>query len=149
MINASDLLCTAGVISFGISLLHIGIIIAGPAAYEYFGAGVDIVSMSRRGSTIPTVLTLFLAALFGLFGVYAFSAAGLYQPLPFRGPLIVMIGILYTLRGAALFFQLSSLFSRCPASLRETFFSAISFTAGLCYLAGAYGNWSAISGLNP
>lgn len=147
MINASDLLCTAGTISFGIAILHLYVIAAGPKAYDYFGAGEDIVLMARKGSVIPTLLTIFLTVVFAVFGLYAFSAAGVYRDLPFKSILVVMIGLIYSLRGAAVFFQISSFISSSRGSIRETIFSMISFAAGICYLAGAYGNWEMITNI--
>lgn len=149
MISPSNLLCAAGLISFGIAALHIFITTAGPKAYDYFGAGEDIVMMVRKGSVIPTLLTIFIAGIFAVFGLYAFSAAGLFHDLPLRGPLVVIIGILYTLRGAAIFFQLERSGSNSEIEPREILFSLISFTAGVCYLTGSYWNWKfIISGIN-
>ncbi|WP_027180050.1 hypothetical protein [Maridesulfovibrio bastinii] len=145
MTNPSYFLCVAGIISFAIALLHIVIIAAGPKAYDYFGAGEDLVLMARRGSVIPPLLTIFIALVFAVFGLYAFSAADLYRDLPFKGPLVVIIGILYFLRGSAVFFQLLNRGSSASGT-REIIFSLISFTAGICYLAGVLGNWESITG---
>jgi len=93
------LLKTGGSLNIGVALLHIGIAFAGAPAYRYFGAGEQMASWAEAGSPLPAIITLFLAAVFSVFGLYAFSGAGLIRKLPLLITGLVLIGAIYTLRG--------------------------------------------------
>ena len=72
-----SLLILGGTFSFLFALMHLVIIYIGAPAYQFFGAGDSMVSLAKRGSWVPAVVTLGVtAALFGFAG-YAWAAADL------------------------------------------------------------------------
>lgn len=141
MHNPIILLTLGGVICFLIAILHVVIIVVGPSAYHYFGAGEDLTKMSRRGSILPAMLTAFIATILSVFGLYAFSGTGAIGPMPFRGPVLIMIGAIFSLRGLVLPYQLYTLLSKPQkAELKEIFFSLIALITGICFLYGTMMN---------
>ena len=63
-----------------VSVFHLACAIVGPPAYRYFG-GEAMASKAESGPWLA-VLTLGLAAVFGLFSLYGFSAAGRFRRPP-------------------------------------------------------------------
>ncbi len=124
-------------LSFGVALLHLGIIFAGPDAYTYFGAP-DLAPREAAGSPVPDAITAGLVAVFAVFGCYALAGAGHVRRLPLLGLALLAIGAVYTVRGLALFPELVRL-ARGTATFpaRYAVFSAVSLLAGAAYLAGA------------
>jgi len=120
----------AGLLSAAISALHVVIIFAGARAYRYFGAGEQMARMAERDWWRPAMLTALIALVFAVFAAYAFSAAGAIRKLPLLRTGNVVIGLIYTLRGLALFAQLSR-------GGRPAIFSAVSLAIGIVYLAAA------------
>jgi hypothetical protein len=135
-----NVLTLAGLFVLGIAVLHVACAIVGPAAYRYFGAGEQMASWAAAGSPVPAVVTLLLALVFGLFGVYALSAAGRFRPLPVVRPVVIAIGSIFALRGLAVVLEIVKLV-REPESIpvREPVFSAVALVVGAAYLVGALG----------
>ena len=75
-------LLLGSILSFVISIVHIGAIIIGPSAYIYLDAP-ELAVLAQTGSWIPAILTLCMALVFGLFSLYALSAIHVVQKLPF------------------------------------------------------------------
>ncbi|WP_027721359.1 hypothetical protein [Maridesulfovibrio zosterae] len=149
MYNPTILLNFGGTICFLIAILHVVIIIVGPKAYRYFGAGEDLSSLAEKNSAIPTMVTAFIATVLAIFGMYAFSGAGEFRPMPFMGPILIMIGSIFSIRGLVLPFQLYTLlFHPKKADPKEIFFSLISLCTGFCFLYGTRINWDFITSLN-
>ncbi|TPW06664.1 MAG: hypothetical protein FD125_137 [bacterium] len=95
-------LIVGGLLSVAASLLHIGCIIGGPDWYRFFGAGEAMATMAEQGSMTPTLLTLGIAAILAIWAAYAFSGAGLLPRLPLLRTGLVVITVIYLLRGLAL-----------------------------------------------
>ena len=93
------------VVSAGLSavaaLLHVGIVIGGPAWYRFFGAGEGFASAAAAGRWWPGFVTLGIAGVLGIWAAYALSGAGVLQPLPLLKPALVAITAVYLLRGLA------------------------------------------------
>jgi xylose isomerase len=70
-----DYLKLAGALSFIAAAMHLAIIFGGPKWYRFFGAGERMAEMAAQGQVQPTLITLSVAAVLGLWGVYAWSAA--------------------------------------------------------------------------
>ena len=118
--------------------VHAATIFVGAPAYRYLGAGERMARLAERGAPGPPVITLVLTLMFAAWAAYAFSAAGLLRPLPFLRPLLIVIGVIYTLRGVVLVPQVVWFFAGPrPIAGRHLVFSAISLVIGLLYLAGA------------
>jgi hypothetical protein len=91
---------------------------------------------------VPALVTLGLALAFGLFGVYALSGARRFRPVPFLTVGLVAIGVIFTLRGLLLPFEVNVLMrgaARFPP--RYALFSAVSLGIGLLYLSGTLRAW--------
>ncbi|AKU21141.1 hypothetical protein [Massilia sp. NR 4-1] len=84
------------------ALLHLGIIVGGPAWYRFFGAGERMATMAEQGKLYPAVLTLGIAAVLAVWAAYALSGAGLLAPLPLLKAGLCVIAAVYLLRGLAI-----------------------------------------------
>lgn len=69
-------LIAASALSFIASLLHVACIFGGPDWYRFFGAGEQMAQLAEQGSTYPTYVTLAIAVIIALWGLYALSGAG-------------------------------------------------------------------------
>lgn len=91
------------VIGAGLSLLaalmHVGVIVAGPAGYQLFGAGERFVRGAQAGRWFPAVATAGIALVLAAWAAYALSAAGVIGPLPLLRPALICITLVYLLRG--------------------------------------------------
>ncbi|NDV24566.1 hypothetical protein [Desulfovibrio sp. JC022] len=141
MHNAADLLTFSGIVCFLIAILHIVIIIVGPKAYRYFGAGEDLSSLAEKHSPIPPLLTVFIATIIAAFGLYAFSGAGKFARMPMLGPVLIIIGSIFSIRGLILPVQLFNLLKNPhKTETKEIFFSIIALLTGFCLLYGTFLN---------
>lgn len=103
MNKANKFLVLGGGLSMLAALLHVAIIIGGPKWYRFFGAGEELAGMAEQGSWQPAVLTFGIALVLFIWGLYAFSGAGLLRRrLPFLKASLVIISAIYLLRGVAL-----------------------------------------------
>jgi len=138
-----------GILSFIVALLHVVIIFIGAPAYRYFGAGEDMATAAESGSAFPALLTLFLVAIFAIWGFYGLSGAGVIRRLPLLKIALILIGAVYTLRGVAVFQQLFQIAtSSVEVAPREIVFSLVSLVIGLAYLIGTISNWRGLVASN-
>lgn len=130
-------LITGGILSFCISVLHVGIIYAGAKAYRYFGAGEKMAQMAESGSRRPGIITSGIASVFLIFSIYAFSAVNLIPELPYIKMVLPVIGGLYLLRGSALLYQIITLLIfKKPVEFKDIIFSLVSLLLGIIYFTG-------------
>lgn len=137
----SILLLLASLAALLVALLHVAIVFIGRKGYGYFGAA-QLIPLLDKGSPWPAIITLFLAAIFAVCGLYGLSGAGLLPRLPLLRLGLIVIGSVFTLRGLALVKEIPKVVSH-SASLpgRELVFSSISLVIGLLYLAGLILRW--------
>src|SRR5918997_1083727 len=100
MRNGGRWLRWGAVLTGAASLLHLGIIFGGPDWYRFFGAGERMARLSARGSAYPTVITVVIASILGLWALYGLSGAGVIRRLPLLRPALVLIAGVYFARGA-------------------------------------------------
>ena len=134
----------AGLLSFVASLMHIAIIFGGPAWYRFFGAGEGMVRMAERGMWQPTVITLCVALVLAIWGAYAWSAANVIFALPFQKAVLILITVIYLLRGAAGLIVPYIWTSPLIAQNSPQFWfwsSLICLIVGLVHLMGIVGKW--------
>lgn len=98
----SKSLIIGGVLSVIAGLLHIAIIFGGAQWYRFFGAGEKMATMAEAGSLMPAVITSGIAAILFIWGLYAFSGAGLIRRFPFMRICLLLISLVYLVRGLAL-----------------------------------------------
>lgn len=131
-----------GVLSALAALLHLGVIAGGPKWYRFFGAGEEMARAAERGSMMPSLVTLAIAAILMAWSLYAFSAAGIIRRLPLLRTALILISVVYLLRALAL---VPILVLR--PELVDTFAvvsSAIVLAYGLAYAIGTWSQWPAL-----
>lgn len=129
-------LIAAGTGSGLVSLLHVAIVLIGPWAYRYFGAG-ELAPMAEQGSLVPAIATLGIAAVFAVFALYALAGAGLVRrKLPVLRPVLIGLGVIYTLRGLLVFIEIYFLLRGKPLLAHMTVFSLVSLVLGIAHLVG-------------
>ncbi len=139
-------LAVAGTANLGVALLHAAMVVVGPAAYLYFGAGPRFAARAAAGSPVPAVVTLMLAVAFAVMGLYALSGARCLPRLPLLRTVILLVGVVYVLRGLVLVPELRALLVlHAPVAVRMMVFSGVSLAIGLLYLAGAAAEWGTLS----
>jgi hypothetical protein len=137
-LNNPVLLTGAG-LSIIAGLLHITIIVGGPAWYRFFHAGARIVESAVRGSWYaPTVTLAVTVALLGA-AAYAMSAAGTLPPLPLLKVVIVTTTAVFLARGLVLFVVLAFLPRRTTPFL--VWSSLICLGYGMVHLLGVVQVW--------
>jgi hypothetical protein len=140
MFNPRRLLMIAGSLSLAVAVFQAAIVFSVPVS-RYFGAPEELLA----NPLMLIVAGLFMAVVFGLCGLYAFSGAGSLRRLPLLRLGLIVIGIVYTWRGIVVFPLLLVLlgYIQTPAPLlpQALASSAVSLVIGILYLAGAIGNW--------
>lgn len=143
--NGNTQLIVAATLSFIASLLHVAIVFGGPDWYRFFGAGESMAKLAEAGSHYPTFVTLIIALILAIWGLYALSGAGIIPPLPWPRVALVGITTIYLLRGIAGLFL--PFFTTHPAITQNsvTFWlvsSSICCAIGIFYLFGTLNNWA-------
>ena len=147
--SGSDHLLIAATLSFIASLFHVGIIIGGPAWYRFFGAGERFATLAEQGSARPTLITLGIATMLFVWGLYALSGAGVIVRLPLLQPALMAITFVYLARGVL---GLVLPFTTNHPAIAEnsvTFWmisSVICCAFGLFYLLGTLNSWASLAG---
>ncbi|MBS7662119.1 hypothetical protein I0D00_09235 [Pseudomonas lalucatii] len=134
------------VIGAGLSLLaalmHLGVIMVGPAWYRLFGAGERFVQAAQAGRWFPAVVTAGIALILATWAAYALSGAGVIEPLPLLRPALCAITLVYLLRGLLGPFALAG----TGHSVRFIVVSsAICLVYGLVHLLGVVQMWGALA----
>lgn len=91
-------LVLGGTLSAAAAVAHLACIALGPPAYRFMGAGERMARAVEAGETRPTLVTLAIATVLLLWALYAFSGAGLVGQLPFTGPVLAAISLVYLAR---------------------------------------------------
>ena len=135
-------LLVAGGAALAVALLHVAAIIGGPEWFAALKAPPAVVASSRDGTWLAPVSTFAIAAMFAVFGLYAFSAAGLGSALPLTRIVLGGVALLFLARGLLLvpFVILRpALIQRLDGF--DIWSSAISFGIGLVFAVGAWSAW--------
>jgi len=140
----SSWLIAAGALNAGAALLHLACIIGGPTWYRFLGAGERMARLAERGSLRPTLITIGIATMLGLWSAFAFSGAGVLPHLPLLRPALIAICVIYALRAAALPAMLSRMPDRSRAFLVLS--SAIVLGFAIVHGIGIWLNWSRLAG---
>jgi hypothetical protein len=136
-------LITAGLLSAGAAILHIGVIFGGPAWYRFFGAGEAMARLAEQGSARPALTTLVIALILSIWALYAFAAAGLVRRLPLMRTALVAITTIYLLRGLLLFPLL--IFKPEAATEFVVWSSLVVLAYGTAYAVGTWRAWPGLS----
>jgi putative oxidoreductase len=144
------LLVSGGSLTGVAALLHLAIIFGGPDWYRFFGAGERMARLAARGSIYPTIVTACIAAILGVWTLYALSGAGVIRRLPFLRLALTLIAAVYLARSilgvpAVMFMNgpyANQLKAKMPFMVVS---SAICMVLGLCYAVGAALVWKTSS----
>ncbi len=123
----------AGYINILIAMGHLIGLLWAPQMFEATGIGKEMRELSQIHFLLPYLLTLFVAGIFFLFGLYGLSADQKIKKLPFLKPGVFIIAGIYILRGLGelLFHALQQ-----TSSMRETIYSLLALGIGLLFLIG-------------
>lgn len=129
-------LIIGGVVSTLLSAFHI-VLAMKPELYRYIdpGQGTGLGQMAEQGSSLIIILTLILALIFAIWALYAFSGARLIRPFPLLGAALIVISVIYLLRGLFLGSEIKMVMNE-GYPFRFVVFSSISLLAGVLYLIG-------------
>ncbi|WP_133366014.1 hypothetical protein [Qipengyuania sediminis] len=139
----SPLLLVGAALSLLAALLHLATIAGGPEWYRFFGAGEDMAQSAARGEWRPALITLAIAAILGIWALYALSGAGRTRRLPLLRTVLVAISAVYLARGLILVPMLV-----LKPSLVDGFTlwsSLIVLAYGLAYAIGTALAWRALA----
>lgn len=140
-------LSLAGMLSFLASAIHVGIIFGGPRWYRFFGAGEHMAQLAEARSSKPALITASIATLLCVWGLYAWSGAGIIPGLPFTKYILVSITSVYLLRGVI--GCVAPFLSTHPAitANSKTFWllsSVVCLFIGVVHFYGVAVNWSTL-----
>ncbi len=126
--------------SFALVVLHLGVIVVGAPAYEYFLAGKRMVDLAKEHALTPSLVTGAIAFVFAVFGTYGLAGAG-FTALPATRVLVAAIGCVYTLRGLLIVPE-ALMVHFLDRPIRALYFAAISLLIGLIHLVGVSRRWA-------
>jgi len=106
--------------------------------FEVTGIGEDMTELAQTHASLPYLLTIFVAIIFFIFGLYGLSADHKFRKLPFLKPVIFIIAGIYLLRG---FGELLADSIQTTNSTAETSYSIIAIIIGLLFLIGGIRKW--------
>lgn len=101
--------------------------------FETTGIGKEMASLAQTHTLLPYLLTLFVAVVFFIFGLYGLSASGKFKKLPYLKPAVFSIAGIYLLRG---FGELIADKIQGTNSINETLFSLSALAIGFLFLIG-------------
>ena len=138
-------LIAGGVLSALASLLHLAVIVGGPAWYRFFGAGEAMAQAAARGSPMPALVTAGIATVLAVWAAYAFAGAGLIPRLPLMRTAMVAISAVYLVRGLVLIPALAQWLGGRGINTFAVWSSLIVLVYGAAYAVGTWRAWGALS----
>ncbi|WP_284207559.1 hypothetical protein [Thalassotalea eurytherma] len=125
------------------ALAHLGCIIFGGDWYRFFGAVEQMAKMAEAGDSHPTIVTSVLVIILTIWSVYGLSGARLITKLPLLRTALVLISLIYALRGVS-FVALMPMFPENSITF-WLISSAICLSIGMLYSIGTYQSRSKLS----
>lgn len=138
--DKNKFLIMASMCSASAALAHLGCIIFGGDWYRYFGAGEQMARMAEAGHWYPTLVTSIIVLLLTLWSLYALSGANVILRLPLLRVGLVVISLIYLLRGIA-FVAIMPLFPENSLTFWLVS-SGICLFIGMLYSIGTFQSWS-------
>ena len=128
-----------GYINIVIAIGHIVGFFWADKMFEVTGIGKEMTELAQTHSSLPYLLTIFVAIVFFIFGLYGLSADNKFRPLPLLKPVIFAIAGIYLLRGIGeLIFDLEK---QQAYQFLEVTYSLIAVFIGLLFLIGGLKKW--------
>jgi hypothetical protein len=140
MKNYRRILLFTGSLAITTGILH-AVMGLSPTTSLYFGAPEKLV----QNSLALIISCLIIGITLVIFGLYAISGAGYIRPLPYVKKTLLVVSILFTLRGILFIPELMIISGflevRFPVAPRYPAFSLGILFIGLMYLLGTIGGW--------
>ena len=128
-----------GYINIVIAVAHIVGLFWADKMFEITGIGNEMTKLAQTHSSLPYILTLFVAIVFFIFGLYGLSADNKLRKLPFLKPVVFVISGIYLLRGIGeLIFDLEK---QQANQFSEIIYSLTAVFIGFLYLIGGLQKW--------
>jgi len=144
MNNSKKLLMFAGILCFILSVFQVSIGFS-PSLSLYFGAPEFLV----KNTNALIITSIIIGAILALFGLYAISGAGKIVKLPWLKQILLVIGIIFLLRGLLLLPELLVVFniieSSIPVAKRFIYFSVGALFVGFIFIKGTIGEWRSLA----
>ena len=128
-----------GYINIFIGIGHIVGLFWADKMFEVTGIGKEMTELSQIHFSLPYMLTIFVAVVFFVFGLYGLSADNKFKKLPFLKPVIFLIAGIYLFRGMGEMIFDSQKQQVSP--FLETTYSSIAILIGLLFLLGGLKKW--------
>ncbi|MDO6762245.1 hypothetical protein [Agarivorans sp. 1_MG-2023] len=129
----------AGTLSAIAALMHVGCIVFGASWYRFFGAGEKMALLAEQKSIKPALITSAIVAILSVWALYAFSAATLSFALPYPRIVLVLITLVYLVRGLAGLLLIKKPMGNTPKFWLWS--SVICLLIGLIHLVGLSQQW--------
>ncbi len=139
----NKLLMLGAVLSALAALIHVACIHFGAQWYRFLGAGEEMATLAEAGSWKPGIITAGIAAVLGVWSLYALSGAGAIRSLPFVRTGLCIITAIYLLRG--LVALPVAVLQPAQATAFLWWSSAICLGFGVVHLIGLRQRWRALS----
>ena len=128
-----------GYINIAIAIAHIVGLFWADKMFEVTGVGNEMAKLAQTHFSLPYLLTIFVAIVFFIFGLYGLSADNKFRPLPLLKPVIFAIAGIYLLRGIGeLIFDLEK---QQANQFLEITYSLIAVFIGLLFFIGGLKKW--------
>lgn len=131
-----------GYINIIIAIGHIVGLFWADKMFDVTGVGKEMAELDQTHSTLPYLLTIFVAIVFFIFGLYGLSADNKFRKLPFLKPVIFLIAGIYLMRGLG---ELITDNIQGTNSTTETIYSLFALTVGLLFLIGGLKKWKLLT----
>ncbi|MDO6685949.1 MULTISPECIES: hypothetical protein [unclassified Agarivorans] len=132
-------LVAAGTLSAIAALMHVGCIVFGASWYRFFGAGEKMALLAEQKSIKPALITSAIVAILSVWALYAYSAATLSFALPYPRIVLVLITLVYLVRGLAGLLLIKKPMGNTPRFWLWS--SVICLLIGLIHLVGLSQQW--------
>ncbi|WP_411991331.1 hypothetical protein [Agarivorans sp. DSG3-1] len=132
-------LLAAGTLSAIAALMHVGCIVFGASWYRFFGAGEKMALLAEQKSIKPALITCGIVAVLSVWALYAFSAATLSFALPYPRIVLVLITLVYSVRGLAGLLLIKKPMGNTPRFWLWS--SVICLLIGMIHLVGLSQQW--------
>ncbi len=133
------MLRVGGVINIIISFAHLIGLIWAKQMFEVTGIGKEMSELSQTNATLPYLLTIFVAIVFFIFGLYGLSADGKFRKLPLLKTAIFVIAGIYLFRGIG---EIIADKIQGTNSTTETIYSLVAIGIGLLFFIGGLRKWT-------
>ena len=138
-LKLNGMLRLGGYLNLAIAIGHIIGLFWAKEMFEITGIIREMEQLATFHASFPYFLTVFVAIVFFLFGLYGLSASGKIKQLPWLKTGILTIAAIYLVRGLGEIVYAA--FQPIKPPLSETLFSLIAICLGLLFLFGGRSKW--------